>query len=157
MFFSLSPLVENWKTLLDIDLFGATVSRKDKHGFDIVDTYNSHINFAVDAISANNREYELGWVSRLTKVDPSSCSKVELIEMLEGLDILQKDQKFQLIDMIFASLNVSEISSEILVGLTRNTYPIRSQLEQWKELTSRTFKILSDRGLDANKAMRGLI
>lgn len=70
---------------------------------------------------------------------------------------LLNEDKFELIDSLFCTIDLSRISFEIIIALLRSSYPARKLLDQWEELLARAYDEIRSRGRNPDKMLWGLI
>jgi hypothetical protein len=80
-----------------------------------------------------------------------------LLPLFELLDWLMGFSDYQKLDKFLKLLDVNDCSEHVLVGILRNTYMLRNDLNNWDFLLLRSLEIFKERKLDYKSLLNGLI
>ena len=80
-----------------------------------------------------------------------------LSETIDGVNQLIALGEFRHLDRALEAVKTETASRQILLGLARSTYPVRSKLNYWKHFLFDVHKTFRVRGLDAGRLLKGLI
>lgn len=84
------------------------------------------------------------------------CSSVELVTLINGINRLLKERRFDSIDTAFACANVEKMKVETMLCWIRTTYAVRENIPRWKTFMREIADELEERGHDANGLLMGL-
>lgn len=83
-------------------------------------------------------------------------SPKELEPYYHEINKLMRDKDYESLNDILVDAPVEKISTFLIVGLLRLTSSIKDNLPAWNALLSAAYQELDNRGIDANKTLRGL-
>lgn len=74
-----------------------------------------------------------------------------------GLNALLKERRFEALNAVFAMLNTSKLTPELMVAFARVTYPVKEFLPGWYGFVRRVKNELDRRDLDSGRLLNGLL
>lgn len=84
------------------------------------------------------------------------CSSAELVTLINGINRLLKERRFDSIDTIFSCANVEKMKVETMLCWIRTTYAVREKIPRWKTFMREIADELKERGHDAEGLLMGL-
>jgi hypothetical protein len=92
---------------------------------------------------------------RILKIQ-DSVSTDELAKVIEAIRDILASRDFTSFDNLLSSLNIKLLSTITIITLLRSSSPYRHRLESWRAFLGTARQVLTDRGLDSAKLLRGL-
>ena len=75
---------------------------------------------------------------------------------IDGINSLIEKRDFVFLDRVLRLISDDRINRYALLGMARATFPVRSKLSYWQLFISNCHRALKNRGLDADKLLKGL-
>ncbi|MGU3468077.1 hypothetical protein ACLBXO_24810 [Methylobacterium sp. C33D] len=111
---------------------------------------------ASDDFVASGSVIDITWIFLALRSSDATGSRW-LGEVIDGVNHLISNEEFRHLDRALETIKVDAASRQILLGLARSTYPVRSRLNYWKTYIIDVHNNFLKRGLEADVLLKGLV
>ncbi len=131
-----------------------------QHVGDMRSTVNDWLVWGVGQRLLENRlpppSVDDAWKAKFTELSERSDKTKALQHLYSRVDDLSDNENFVELDSFVSSFDPESLSTELLVGLLRITYPFKQKLPSWNRLLTSAHDILAQRGLPSKSVLAGL-
>lgn len=98
---------------------------------------------------------ELSWV-KIAQSEPARITTSNLEAVIDGLNLVLKAERFDLLDEIFREARIGQMPVEAIIAFLRVPFMARFRLKEWRGFRRRARAELQARGIDADRVLKGM-